>query len=76
MTTEPLTPQDSESDVPSAGVARIKTVKAGCGIRFDPEDLNTDTGFDFSGAAELLEDSTEAADFSETTGARVNPEDS
>ncbi len=31
-----------------------KTVKAGCGIRFDPEQLGEDTGFDFSAAAELL----------------------
>ncbi|WLQ12667.1 hypothetical protein O5O45_23340 [Hahella aquimaris] len=31
-------------------------VKAGCGVRFDPEQLDEDTGFDFSGAADLLED--------------------
>ncbi|AZZ90021.1 hypothetical protein EUZ85_04585 [Hahella sp. KA22] len=31
-------------------------VKAGCGVRFDPEQLDEDTGFDFSGAADLLEE--------------------
>lgn len=27
-----------------------KTVKAGCGMRYDPEQLGDHTGFDFSGA--------------------------
>ncbi|MBU6954289.1 MULTISPECIES: hypothetical protein [unclassified Hahella] len=31
-------------------------VKAGCGVRFDPEQLDEDTGFDFSGAADLLKE--------------------
>ncbi|WP_097459262.1 hypothetical protein [Mangrovitalea sediminis] len=31
-----------------------KTVKAGCGIRYDPETLNEEVGFDFSDAASLL----------------------
>jgi len=35
-------------------VTATKTQKAGCGIRFDPEQLGEDTGFDFSQAAELL----------------------
>lgn len=31
-----------------------KTIKAGCGVCFDPDDLSEDTGFDFTGAAEWL----------------------
>ncbi len=30
-----------------------KTVKAGCGIRYDPEILGDDSGFYFSGAEKL-----------------------
>jgi len=37
-----------------AGAVDItKTVKAGCGIRYDPEILGDDSGFDFSGAEKL-----------------------
>jgi hypothetical protein len=42
-----------------AGTAEFKTVKAGCGIRFDPETLDEDAGFDFS-AAEQLNDAASA----------------
>jgi len=34
-------------------VDTTKTVKAGCGIRYDPEILGDDSGFDFSGAEKL-----------------------
>ncbi|ABC27387.1 hypothetical protein HCH_00478 [Hahella chejuensis KCTC 2396] len=34
-------------------------VKAGCGVRFDPEQLDDETGFDFSGAADLLKKQVE-----------------
>ncbi len=38
----------------NAGVVdTTKTVKAGCGIRYDPEVLGEDSGFDFSGAEQL-----------------------
>ncbi|WP_168188025.1 hypothetical protein [Hahella sp. CCB-MM4] len=36
-----------------------KTVKAGCGIRFDPDQLSEETSFDFSKAKELLSESLE-----------------
>jgi len=36
-------------------VEEAKTQKAGCGIRYDPEQLGEHTGFDFS-AAESLKD--------------------
>ena len=32
-----------------------QTIKAGCGIRYDPEKLNAESGFDFSNASKLLE---------------------
>ena len=35
-------------------VDSAKTEKAGCGIRFNPEQLGDDTGFDFSEASEQL----------------------
>ena len=38
------------------GSAELKTVKAGCGIRFDPDTLNEESGFDFSGAKALALD--------------------
>lgn len=36
-------------------VDQAKTEKAGCGIRYNPEQLGDDTGFDFSAAAQQLE---------------------
>ena len=45
----------SDDDNLQAGTAEFKTVKAGCGIRFDPETLNEDAGFDFSQAQELAD---------------------
>lgn len=36
-------------------VEQTKLLKAGCGVRFDPEQLGDDSGFDFSGAQKLVE---------------------
>jgi len=35
-------------------IEETKTVKAGCGIRYDPEQLSDQAGFDFSKAAEFI----------------------
>lgn len=35
-------------------VDSANTTRAGCGIRYEPEQLGEDTGFDFSGVAGLL----------------------
>ncbi len=35
------------------------TVKAGCGIRYDPDVIGEDTGFDFSASSELLDQDDE-----------------
>jgi len=37
----------------AGAVDTTKTVKAGCGIRYDPEILGDDSGFDFSDAEKL-----------------------
>ena len=37
----------------SSVVTPTKTIKAGCGIRYDPDDLGEDTGFDFSDAVKM-----------------------
>lgn len=34
-------------------VDEANTVKAGCGIRYDPEQLGEDSGFDFSAAEQM-----------------------
>lgn len=47
---------DSDS-AKKAGTAEFKTVKAGCGIRFDPDILDEDSGFDFSAAEQLKQES-------------------
>lgn len=47
----------SDDDNVQAGTAEFKTVKAGCGIRFDPDTLDEDAGFDFSQAQELADKS-------------------
>ena len=50
-------------DRPAPGTApAAKTVKAGCGIRYDPETLNEEVGFDFSDAASLLAADAESAE--------------
>lgn len=42
------------TEAPNSGaVDTTKTVKAGCGIRYDPEILGEDSGFDFSDAEKL-----------------------
>jgi hypothetical protein len=37
-----------------------KTVKAGCGIRYDPDVLGEETGFDFTEASTLLDQAQES----------------
>jgi hypothetical protein len=39
-----------------------KSIKAGCGIRYDPEQLGDDTGFDFSAAQELKDTPNDQAE--------------
>jgi len=34
-------------------ITPTKTIKAGCGIRYDPDDLGEEAGFDFSDAVKL-----------------------
>ena len=46
----------NEDEITKTGSAEFKTVKAGCGIRFDPDTLDEDAGFDFSGAQKLISD--------------------
>jgi hypothetical protein len=56
---------DSEPQAPivnPAGTAKFKTIKAGCGIRFDPDTLCEDAGFDFSEAEKLRQSLTDEAD--------------
>jgi len=49
-----------DNDNKQAGTAEFKTVKAGCGIRFDPDTLDEEAGFDFSDAEKLkLESETQ-----------------
>lgn len=44
-----------DPDSPDPGtVDTCQTVKAGCGIRYDPDQLGEDSGFDFSDAARLM----------------------
>jgi hypothetical protein len=38
----------------SKNIKEAEIIKAGCGIRYDPEQLGTDTEFDFSAARDLL----------------------
>lgn len=51
--------EDSAPGMTQAGTAEFKTVKAGCGIRFDPDSLDDEAGFDFSGARALKPDPAE-----------------
>lgn len=53
----------SDVDNPKkAGTAEFKTVKAGCGIRFDPDTLDDEAGFDFSAAEQLQAKDEQDAD--------------
>ncbi|MAL97474.1 MAG: hypothetical protein CL583_03395 [Alteromonadaceae bacterium] len=46
--------EDNEDAQVNPGTAKAPPIiKAGCGIRFDLDQLAEDTGFDFSGAAKL-----------------------
>lgn len=50
-------------------VSTGKTVKAGCGIRYDPDTLGENTGFDFAGASDLtgIEDGNPANNIDPTS---------
>ncbi len=43
----------SDSKAPGT-VEQAQLIKAGCGVRYDPEQLSPEVGFDFSAARELL----------------------
>lgn len=47
---------DNDKEGIQTGSTEFKTVKAGCGIRFDPETLDNESGFDFSSAESLKTD--------------------
>jgi hypothetical protein len=34
--------------IKTGNIEETKTVRAGCGLRYDPDQLGEDTGFDFS----------------------------
>lgn len=47
-------PNDDVDDRATPGTIKAAPiVKAGCGLRFDPDRLSEETGFDFSGAKKL-----------------------
>lgn len=48
---------DFSDSVSTGTVDTGQTVKAGCGIRYDPELLGDDSGFDFSAAEQLKAES-------------------
>lgn len=50
------------SKTKTGSVENPKPVKAGCGIRYDPEQLGEDTGFDFSAAQELKDTPVDQAE--------------
>ena len=60
-------PKSMEVVVKKGQVSAAKTLKAGCGIRFDPEQLGEETGFDFSQAAEFLASAQEEATATSTS---------
>lgn len=60
-----------DQDNPKPGTSDFKTVKAGCGIRFDPDTLSEEAGFDFSEAANLAENVTETEKDSDKEFART-----
>ena len=41
------------SKLKNGSVGKIKTVKAGCGIRYDPDQIDDSVGFDFSMAEDM-----------------------
>jgi hypothetical protein len=56
-------------------IETAKNVKAGCGIRYDPEQLGEDCGFDFSAAKDFVEttDSEETTDSAENQSNEPHP---
>ena len=58
--TQTASAEERADEVTQAGTAEFKTVKAGCGIRFDPDSLDEEAGFDFSGVESLKPDLTDA----------------
>lgn len=52
--------KDDDDLLDSPGSVTFNTVKAGCGIRFDPDQLDEQSGFDFSNAGELNTSETKA----------------
>lgn len=46
----------NDDDDIQTGTTEFKTVKAGCGFRFDPEELSEEAGFDFSQAETFAKD--------------------
>lgn len=57
--------KNQEEDDIHTGTAQFETVKAGCGIRFDPETLSDESGFDFSAAENLTHTPTNHAEHEE-----------
>ncbi len=55
--------------IKTGNVSQAKTVKAGCGMRYDPEQLGDHTGFDFPGVDlwnTLFKESKKSPDLPET----------
>ncbi len=50
----------ADDEISQPGTADFKTVKAGCGIRFDPDALDEEAGFDFSQAEQLKQENPPA----------------
>ena len=50
------------ADAAPGTVQPAELVKAGCGFRYDPDSLGSDTGFNFETAKELLEQSRQLAE--------------
>ncbi|MFE8069915.1 hypothetical protein QQM79_02555 [Marinobacteraceae bacterium S3BR75-40.1] len=51
--TRPMAADEEDSSKAPGTAPEAPIVKAGCGIRFDPDQLSEDTGFDFSDAQKL-----------------------
>lgn len=49
-------------------IGEAKIIKAGCGTRYDPEQLGEDSGFDFDAAEQLKSELSEDQDSSVTEG--------
>ena len=56
-------------------VETSKTIKAGCGIRYDPDELGEHTGFDFAAASALLEGNADDDDSNALDGTIPNQGD-